>query len=317
MEKKDGNSKMKQFKNLFVVLIAAACCSSIADSFSVELENDTFTLPKKDSEYSHGTELTYMRDESLWIFDSWGMQVQQNMYGPKLIKTDDLQVGEHPYCGYLSFNFIGEQWFDLGWADLSLQHKVGLGGVGPHSYAKESQKTIHKWLGCKDPKGWDKWQIKDEFIVQYEGWANFNTKLIDAGWFQLYGIPRLGIDVGGFKDMLAAGFDIRFGLNPIEEVGHGMILSAPARRTNSDYSLYLLAGLEGRCVFHDTSIDGGFFRKSIYENESETWVGELHFGAGFKIKDFEFEYEVFKRTKEFKTEERAPSYGRIAIKWNF
>lgn len=302
----------------FILLATIGICnSSFADSFSIELENDTFTLPKKDSEYSHGTELTYMRDKEFWIFDNWGFQVQQNMYGPKLIKTDDLQIGEHPYCGYLSFNLIGENWFDLDWATLTIQNKFGLGGVGPHSYAKESQTIIHKWLGCKKPLGWDKWQIKDEFIAQYEGWADLNIKIIDADWFKTYLVPRVGVDIGGFKDMIAAGLDLKFGLNPAEEVGHGMILSAPAKRQSNNYSLFLLVGVEGRCVFHDTSIDGGLFRKSVYENQSEMWVGELHFGAGLKIYDFEIEYTVFKRTKEFETETRRPSYGRLMIKYNF
>lgn len=301
----------------FLIGVVIGCTAAKADSLAIALENDTAAFPRKDSEYTHGTEITYMRDKPFWVFDDYGFQIQQNMYGPKLIKTDDLQVGEHPYCGYLSFNFIGEHWIG---ESLSFQHKLGFGGVGPHSYAKESQKIIHGWLGCKDPKGWDKWQIKDEFIVQYEGWVNWNLKLIDESWFQMYGIPRAGLDVGGFKDMLAAGLDLKLGFNVPKNIGHGLILSAPSKmkKQSNDYSLFLLVGVEGRCVFHDTSIDGGFFRKdSPYTNQSETWVGELHFGGGFKIKRVDFEYLMVKRTNEFETEIRRPSYGKLLLKFSF
>lgn len=323
MDMKVGETKlMKLFRYLIYGLIGlyVGLTAAKADSVAVVMENDTMALPKKDSEYTHGTEFTYMRDKPLWKFDNWGVQLQQNMYGPKLIKTDELQVGEHPYCGYLSLNFIGEQWFDLDWSDVSVQHKLGIGCVGPHSYAKESQTIIHDLLGVKRPLGWDKWQIKDEPIVQYEGWANVNIELFKVGAFKTYIIPRAGLDVGGFKDMIATGIDLKLGFNPPKSIGHDLILSAPKnprQKENFDYSFFLKGGVEGRCVVHDTSIDGGLFRKSVYTNESEPIVSEFHFGGGLKIKNFEVEYTVVKRTNEFKTETRRPSYGRILLRWNF
>ena len=323
MDTRDGISMTKAFRYFlyFLIGLVIGACSTNnvrGDAFSVELNNDTLTIPRKDSEYTHGTEFTYMRDTPFLIFSEYGFQLQQNMYGPKLIKTDELQNGEHPYCGYLSFNLIGDQWFELSWCSLSIQHKLGLGCVGPHSYAKESQRIIHSWLGCKDPKGWDRWQIRDEPIVQYESWVNFNIELLETGHFKIFGIPRAGVDIGGFKDMLAAGLDLKLGLDPSESVGHGVILSAPmGKKAALSYSAYFLVGLEGRCVLHDTSIDGGFFRDSPYTNESETWVGEAHFGAGVKIKRLELEYITIKRTNEFKTEVRRPSYGKLLLRWGF
>lgn len=317
MDMKDGTNLMKLFRYLIYGLIGLwVGLNAKADSFALAAENDTLSLPKSDMNYTHGTSLKYMREKPLWIFDEWGVEVEQTIYGPPLLKIDELQPNDHPYCGYLSFNFIGDQWFDLGWADLSLEHSFGLGGVGPNSFSEDSQRIIHKWLGVKEPLGW-KYQIKDEFIVQYEFWANLNIPVFEEDVFTAYIVPRAGADVGGFKDMLATGLDLKFGLNPAENVGHGMILSAPKNKKTSDWSAFLLVGVEGRCVFHDTSIDGGFFRESVYENQSEMWVGEFHWGCGLRYKRFEVEYMQFIRSKEFETQSVKPNYGRIVLKWLF
>ena len=311
--------KMKKTFRILAAVFALVAGSAEADTLSLTLENDTLSFPKKDSEYTHGTEFSYMRDKPLWFFDNWGIEVEQTMYGPKLDKTDNMVQGEHPYCGYLSFNFIGEQWFDLDWSVLTLQHSFGFGGVGPHSYSEQSQKIIHAWLGCKEPKGWKKWQIRDEFIFQYELYANLNLELTDStDLFRVFVIPRTGIEAGGFKDMLAAGLDFKFGFNATENVGSGMILSAPKDRGSSgSWGLYLLAGVEGRCVFHDTAIEGGLFRDSPYTLDAETWVGEFHWGAGLTIRSFEISYFNYIRSKEFETNYRRPNYGQLMVSWKF
>lgn len=298
---------IKLFALIFLAIPAKA------DKFSIILENDTLSFPKKDSEYTHGTEIKWMSEDPLWFFDDYGLSIQQNMYGPKLDKIGGMPPGEHPYCGYLAFNLIGEQWFD----DLSLNHQLGLGGVGPHTYAEETQKIIHKWLGCKEPKGWKEWQIRDEFIVQYQLYANYNLELFRANQFNGYLIPRMGVDVGGFKDMLAAGLDFKFGFNTPKNSGSGMILSAPMKAKKADWNLFLLAGVEGRCVFHDTSIEGGFFHDSPYTLDAERWVGEFHWVMGFEYKHFAISYYNFIRSKEFETNYRRPNYGQLMVTFIF
>lgn len=309
-------NEMKLFRYLVYALIGLWVGLANADSITITAENDTLSFPKKDSEYTHGTEITYKSESPLFFFDDWGLEIEQTMYGPKLDNTGEMKPGEHPYCGYLSLNFLGDQWFDLDWADLSLEHSFGLGLVGPHSYAEQSQKYIHKWLHCKDPKGWKKWQIRDEAMVQYELYANLNLTILDVGDFSMLVIPRAGIDVGGFKDMLAAGADFKFGFNVPKNIGSGMILAAPMNR-KPNWSLYALAGVEGRCVLHDTSIEGGFFRDSPYTLDAETWVGEFHWGVGASYGDFEISYFNFIRSKEFETNYRHPNYGQLKLTWRF
>ena len=303
---------------LSFVFIALAPVLALADTVSLALENDTLSFPKKDSEYTHGTELTYMADSGWWVFNNIGFEIEQTKYGPKLDNTDTMKQGEHPYCGYLSLNLLGDQYFDLDWSVLTLQHSLGFGLVGPHSYSEQSQKIIHAWLGCKEPKGWKKWQIRDEFIAQYELYANLNIKVLEAGDFGMFVIPRAGVQAGGFKDALNVGVDLKFGFNVPYNVGSGIILSAPAPRgVNSPWSCYLLAGVESKCIFHDTAIEGGFFRDSPYTLDAEPWVGEFHWGVGVKYRAVQLEYANIIRTKEFETNDRRPNYGRLVLTVNF
>ena len=299
-----------------VLLFLVSCFSTYANSLAVNLENDTFSFPKKDHEYSHGTELVYMADSAFWLFDNWGIGAEQTMYTPPLLKTDDLQLGEHPYCGYLSLNFIGENYIDVSEKlSLTLQHQLGFGTVGPHSHSEQSQKVIHRWLGCKEPKGW-KWQISNEAVVQYQLYGNLNWEIFNANHFNGFLIPRFGIDVGGFKDMLAIGADFKFGWNALRNVGSNMILSVP-RRTSA-FSCFSLVGVEGRCIFHDTSIDGGFFRESVHVEQSEMWVGEFHWGVGISYKNVEIDYFNFIRSNELENSHASkPNYGRISLKIAF
>lgn len=284
-----------------------------SDTISLILENDTLSFPKKDESYTHGTEIKYMIEKQFWTFDNYGFSVQQNMYGPKLDKTDNMKQGEHPYCGYLAFNFIGEQWLN----NLSLNHQIGFGCVGSHTYAEQTQRYIHKVLGCKDPKGWKKWQIRDEFTVQYQMYANWNVELFDVNQLNGYLIPRIGIEVGGFKDMCAIGLDFKFGLNAPMNSGSEIILSAPLKKKKDVWSLFAKVGVEGRCVFHDTAIEGGFFRDSPYTLDAETFVGEFHWGTGLEYKSFEIAYSQFIRTKEYETNYRRPNYGQLLLKYEF
>ena len=299
-----------------LLLLALLPLTVVADSVSFRIENDTLGIPdNKDSEYTHGTQVTYMLDDSLLFFDNYGFAIQQNMYGPKLDNTDNMVYGEHPYCGYLNFMFIGEQWLDLDWSVLSIEHRFGLGGVGEHSYAGQTQKYIHKILGCKDPKGWKKWQVRDEFIAQYDVYANLNIEVFEENGFNTFIIPYAGIDAGGFKDMTAIGIDLKLGYDAPRNIGSGKMLSAP--KIDNKFKSYFLVGVEGRYVAHDTAIEGGFFKDSPYTLDARHAVGEFHYGVGVSFDNVSIEFSQYIRSKEYDTNYRKPKYGAITLSVRF
>lgn len=119
------------------------------------MENDTF-LAHQDNDYTHGT--------GLEVVDCpWHYKVGQNIYAPDDLTRKDHIVGDRPYAGILYGGVGYEFWRDPAspWTHYG---EFDFGIIGPHSYSEQSQRIIHKLLGCRDPQGWDN-QLHDEFVV--------------------------------------------------------------------------------------------------------------------------------------------------------
>ena len=284
-----------------------------------------------DSDYSHGTEITYLETHyKIKPFDRWGINVLQNMYTPDNIASDELQVGDRPYCGLLLVSFIGDKIYHESFlkGNISVRHVLGAGTTGDASCAEESQRVVHKIIGSRKPNGWT-YQIAEEPIVQYQGYIDWNIPIFKSQWFSIYGIPRGYLMVGNFRDQIGLGFDLKMGMNSVENIGANYAFSAPAnpmsyreyvesKRNNPvSMKLYLLGGTEGKFVLWDTSLDGTMFRDSIYTVDSEKWVGEFHVGAGLGCKYFDFKSLVVFRSKEYEEQDESSIYGRFSLAINF
>ena len=79
----------------------------------------------------------------------------------------------------------------------------------------------------------------------------------------------------------------------------------------------LLAGIEGKYVALDCSLDGGMFMDSDYTIESKNFVGELHYGFEVQLYGFEIDFLIINRTKEYESQDEAPDYCRLDVKFNF
>lgn len=303
---------------LYAVFFATFCCFanlSFGDSVSVGIENDVFL--HDDSDYSHGTQIKYTSTKNVGWFDGWGIDILQNMYTPGDIKSPDIQFGDRPYCGLLLASVFGDKTFNFKFGDLNLRNELGIGSTGRDSFAQDSQKIVHKIIGSKDPKGWDH-QVAEEFIVQYQGYADLNIPVVNSKYFTLYGIPRASTFVGNFKDSVAAGLDLKLGgpKAPKQNYGGEIAFSAPSGISNF-FGLSLLAGVEGKCVFWDASLDGTMFRESEYTIDSEMFVGELHGGVSLAIGPVDFNFLTIFRTKEYKGQDESPDYCRFSVTFNF
>ena len=288
--------------------------AAFADSVTVGIENDVFL--HDDSDYSHGTQVIYLRDSPAWVFDAWGIDILQDMYTPDNISSTEIQYGDRPYCGLLLASWFGDfsKWTKLG--TFNIRNEFGIGSTGPNSFAQDSQKVVHSIIGSREPKGWDN-QIAQEFIVQYQGYADFNTLVVDTDYFKLYNILRGAAMIGTYKDMLSLGLDLKFGLNPKENMGSNIAFSAPRGKTSDKFSLSLLVGAEGRLVVWDTSLDGTLFRDSEYTVDSEKLVGELHGGVSLGIGPARVDFLAIFRTREYETQDESPDYARLAVTVDF
>lgn len=303
---------MYKFLKYFILCCFITPCL-FSSSIELNLENDCIIPYDDDSDYSHGTEIKYMSDESYYLFDNIGFSILQNMYTPDEIDSPDIQYGDRPYCGLLMASFIGQQQFEIPSGILSIEHQYGVGVIGENSFAEDTQKLVHDIRGCRDPMGWDN-QISNELILQYQLHANLNMTYYEGDHFNVMIIPRTSFYLGNFRTQLEAGFDIKFGLYPSNNIGNDVMFSANKKR---NFNIYFLVGVEGKLVFYDASLDGNLFNDCIYHVESESTVGQLHYGIHLNIYDLEFEYLIIHRTREYETQDEPPDYGRISVKYNF
>ena len=306
------NTIHKWFMAVFAVCLFQV--PAMADSISLGIENDVFL--HDDSDYSHGTQVKYVRDSSAWIFDAWGVDILQNMYTPNDISSTEVQVGDRPYCGLLLASMFGDSTFTTKRGnEINTRNELGIGMTGPGSFAQDSQKVVHSIIGSKEPKGWDH-QVSQEFIVQYQGYLDVNLAIVESEWFSLYDIWRASVFIGNYKDQAAIGMDLKLGLNPEKNKGGNISFSA-SRNTRKPVRISLLGGVEGKYVAWDTSLDGTMFRDSEYTVESEDFVGEIHCGATLGLGPVDIDFIAIFRTKEYEGQDEAPDYCRLAATVKF
>lgn len=287
-------------KKALIALIALAATVSFADRFSIQAENDFWF--HKDCDYTHGTRLEY--EYGLWTF-----AVQQNMYTPNDKKADYPLPDQHPYAGYLvgevGYSFVGKNSTDY----IGLQ----LGLVGPHTYAEQTQKTIHKWIGDVEPKGWD-YQLKDEFEFEFlylhrQDWCVLGRP---DGW-SAHVIGKGGGAAGLAQDYAILGAELRLGFNPYRGKDDDIFIVAAAK---SDWSLYGIVSGEFRAYAWNTFLDGNYHRESM-SVDSKWDVWEFRTGFGFHVFDLDGRMLWVWRSKEYETQLKNTQFMSVELGWTF
>ena len=200
---------------------------------------------------------------------------------------------------------------------MKLQQYLGLGINGKASMEEFNQKEIHSCIHSRTPRGWDH-QIAQEVIVQYQGYYALNHKLLDFKYFSAYDVWKSSLMLGTFKDQLALGLDFNVALNPDESAGNIYSFSAPSpQRGKNKPKLYVTYGIEGKCVVHDTSLDGTIFRESEYTIDSKPFVFETHAGFTAKIWKLGVNFLYIVRTDEYEGQDEKPNYCRLSFNINF
>lgn len=270
--------------------------------FSIQAENDFWF--HKDCDYTHGTRLAYE-------WGPWTFAVQQNMYTPNNKKADYPLPDQHPYAGYL----VGE-------AGYLFQHKnssdylgLQLGLIGPHTYAEQTQKFIHKLIGDVEPMGWD-YQLKDEFVFQVNYIHRQSFLLFGErnGWNTTF-IAKGGGSAGLAQDYGMLGAELRFGYNPYRGTDDDIFIVA-AVRDNVDWSLYGIVSGEFRAYAWNAFLDGNYHRESMsVDSKWDVWEGR--FGFGFDIFDLDGRVVWVYRSKEYDTQLKNTQFMSVELGWTF
>lgn len=255
---------------------------------------------------------------------SYGFSLTQLMFTPRSLTAPAAPPGERPYAG----------WTGIG---LSLHARderalntveISLGVVGPHAQAQETQDFIHELRDIDKFRGWDS-QIPNEVTLnlhfeQKRRWTDLR-KLDLPFNLELDGFHETGYSLGTYLTEAHAGFLMRLGWNlPIEfsdarlsPTSHTQKLYTDESYNKSNWSLYVLGGARVTAVLHDITLDGPVFRDFDTGVEREPWVGEIYAGFGVRYVGWEFNFVHTYRSKQFKSQKDAQSFGSIAIRKRF
>jgi hypothetical protein len=255
---------------------------------------------------------------------SVSLSLGQNIYTPADKERRDLIPDDRPYAGitYLGFGLHSKSRSQMD----TLEFDLGI--VGPHSYAEDCQKEVHKYSNSIDPKGWDN-QLKDEPILNLyfeRKWRVFQA--LGTGGLGFDAIPHLGVAAGNAYTGANLGGEVRFGWNLPNDYGTFLIRpgsdsSAPVDDADPRFfgpfhrfGFHLFAAVDGKAVVRDILLDGNTFRKSHSVNKNP-FVADLIAGAGIIIHRFKITYSYVYRTKEFDTQRFEQKFGAISVSFTF
>lgn len=133
-------------------------------------------------------------------------------------------------------------------------------------------------------------------------------------------VPHFGGGFGNVFTYAVAGLTLRIGPDLKEDFGPPRIRpSLPGGgffRSKRGFNWYVFAGAEGRAVLHNIFLDGNIFSSSHWVDK-EIWVGDLQAGLAVQVDRVRLSYTQIFRTREFKEQESADSFGTLSISYQF
>lgn len=294
--------KTLQVKLSWLILSLFIACNTFAGQFTASIENDVFapsSLGHSDDDYSNGARFEYLMD------NKFGLALGQSMYTPPDLTIAEDQPGERQYAGWL--------YLEGNYRRIPTEFSaIQLGFIGDNSLAEETQKTIHKWIGSKDPKGWDN-QIKGHGVEVQVYYKKMWHLLKLGDWY--YICPALTLSSGTVNIMATPGIFNYFCFNHVPSYERGLPVTETrgidnnfSRLSSWIPSVYLFAGAECDCVAYNYFLDA---KESTVDKEY--FVGEFSAGIGLQIKNFTSRFAYVFKTKEYEEQEHCANFGVITV----
>ena len=305
MEHYFKTSRIKSGLTKFSLVLAFIACNAFAGQFTASIENDVFAPTSKghsDDDYSNGVRFEYLMD------NKFGLALGQSMYTPADLTIAEDQPGERQYAGYL--------YLEGSYRRTPTEFgAIQLGFIGDNSLAEETQKTIHDWIGSREPKGWDN-QVKGHG-VEVQAYYKYIYHLIKSEYFYL--CPAATVSGGTVNAMITPGLFGYLCFNYVPSYQNGLPVTE-TRGIDNNFtrlaawipSVYLFAGAECDTVFYNYFLDA---KESTVDRE---WVvGEFSTGVGLQIKNFTTKFTYVFKTKEYEEQEHCANFGVLSIGWNW
>lgn len=296
-------------KTYFLILLLFLAGCAAGTRYTLHEDNDIFKPTKNnDSDFSQGVRVTGEHPDSS---GSTSYFAGQNFYTPGNKQIKELQPNDRPYAGYL---YAGADFKFRRAPAMQDTFGVTAGIVGPHSYAEQTQNTVHRWIGDNTAKGWDN-QLEDEIgiILKAERAVAFPLQRN----FDL--VTTLGGNLGNVYTQAYTGALLRFGYNLPDYFFGGDIIfpRAPNPVTAPGWSLYMFAGPFGRAVLQNIFLDGNTFRDS-HSIDKKPFVAEGRAGFAIEKGYYRIMYTYVVQSKEYDTQQKTPNdFGEITLSWGW
>ena len=300
-------------------------------TYSFYFENDIFT--GTDRGFTAGWKLGWMsknlenyRDNPLlkWLpfvnkpgfQHSISLAIGQSIYTPDDTSRVDLIPEDRPYAGILFLAF--------GIHSVSSRRmdtlELNLGIVGPHSYAEQMQKFVHRLVNSDRPEGWHN-QLKDELALEavYERkWKLIQPQSGNGFGFDL--IPHLGGGLGNVYIYTNTGMQIRFGWNLPGDFGTNLVRPGGdcnvSFRRKGRFGLHFFAAVDGKAILRNIFLDGNTFQDS-HRVDKRPFTLDILLGMGLRVGRFNFSYGYVYWTKKFKTETKRQAFGSLNLSYSY
>lgn len=327
-------------------LCAAACLAALpaaaqappvrgadpAGTFAFVIENDTFS--GSDRFYTNGflfawrapsydppAWLAALTDRPSLLFPAggtarWGLGFGQMMFTPEDTDARDPDPRDRPYAAWLYGALKLHSYTDRAIGTLELQ----LGVVGPAALGEQVQNTTHDLLNIDRALGWSA-QIRNEpgvNLVLNRQWRVNGLPDAEGRSFGL--VPSIAASLGNVHTYAAAGLMLRYGTEleadfgppRVRPVSAGTVFFQPTGR----FGWYAFAGVEGRAVAHDVTLDGNTWRESR-SVEREPFVGDASLGFALIFESARLTATYTARSKEFETQREISQFGSLSFALRF
>jgi len=240
------------------------------------------------------------------------------MYTPNDIFQTELIKNDRPYAGWLytgiGFHRKTEKLLDI--------FEVTVGLIGPQSYAREAQDTIHDLRDFDKARGWDN-QLKNEPGLNFS--IERKQRVFDRDYSRLGFdvITHYGVSLGNVFTAANMGLEFRAGWNIPQDFGEALLgrsgnSNSPGLNENSRWhgnlwSLYAFTAIDGRAVARNIFLDGNTFANS-HSVDKEHWVGDWATGVSAIINGrYKIAYSQVIRTREYQGQNDGQIFGATSL----
>jgi hypothetical protein len=339
-----GDRRRQNRASLLVAALLLAPASAVAQvvpgrtvdptgTFAAIYENDTFSgndryytsgllFAWRSPSYNPPAWLTGLTDRPNPLFPSggvarWGIALGQKIWTPEDTERRNPDPTDRPYAAWLYGALTLTSYTPTAIGSLELQ----LGMVGPAALGEAVQNNAHDLINVPRAQGWD-YQLGDEpgvnLILTRQWRYNRPTGLWDG--VSVGVVPSVTASLGNVATYAAAGGMLRigteleadFGPPRVRPASAGSVFYQPLDR----WGWYAFAGVEGRVVAHDISLDGNTWRDSR-SVEREPVVGDASLGVALITPWARLTASYTIRSEEFTAQREPAQFGSVSIAFRF